>query len=185
VAEARQCSAPATMLYAPTYTDAVRIRISSLAPLPTGWKVDHPHLTSAFYDMLMSRWLDDETVASWGAEAAGTAPAAQALTARFTGSMVLLFGESTMTTGSYTATIDGVAVTEKVGDQMVGVLNPGNFGRACGGNVHLVKVLATGLDSAKNHVLVITPQPNAAKLTELRLESICVAGPGARVVVGP
>ena len=63
----------------------------------------------------------------------------------------------------------------------VPLFDPGQFARSCGGNVHLVKVLASGLAPGQPHVLIITPQPSARAATELRLESICVAGPGAQV----
>ena len=181
VAEGRRCAAPAAMLYASTYTEAVRVPLASLGALPAGWHVDHPHLTSAFFDMLMSRWLDQESVAEWGGEPAGVSAAAQPLLVRFHGSMVLLFGESTLATGTYQASIDGTPVTETVKGAKVPLFDPGQFARSCGGNVHLVKVLASGLAPGQPHVLSITPQPSARAATELRLESICVAGPGAQV----
>ena len=61
------CAAPEKMLHAPTYMTSARVRVSSLGQPPAGWKVGTPNLTSAFFDMLMSRWLDDETIASPGA----------------------------------------------------------------------------------------------------------------------
>ncbi len=111
ISEGRVCVAPPAMLYAPTYLTVARVHLARLAGLPAGWKADQPHLTSAFYDMLMSRWLDDECVASWGPGSAGAAPGeVQPLRVRFHGSMVMLFGESTLTTGRYRAAIDGAAV---------------------------------------------------------------------------
>jgi lysophospholipase L1-like esterase len=181
--EAKQeCAAPAEMLYAPTYRESARVRISSLGTLPAGWRVDHPNLTSAFFDMLMSRWLDDECVAAWGGK---DQPAAAApLKVRFRGAMVMLFGESTMKTGGYRALIDGKPAERHAGGKTLDTFAPGDFSRTCNGNVHQVQVLATGLDPAAEHTLELQPLPGTGE-QELRLESICVAGPGARVTAAP
>jgi lysophospholipase L1-like esterase len=186
IAEGRTCVAPPAMLYAPTYLTVARVHLARLAGLPAPWKADHPHLTSAFYDMLMSRWLDDECVAAWGPGGAG-APVAEVppLRLRFHGSMVMLFGESTVGTGRYRATIDGAVVRDLAAKPPADVLDPGAFGRSCNGNVHLVRVLATGLDASAEHALVIQPLPEAGKAGELRLESVCVAGPGAAAELAP
>ncbi len=187
IAEGRRCAAPPAMLYAPTYLTVARVHVARLAPLPAGWKADQPHLTSAFYDMLMSRWLDDECVAAWGRD--GGAPAVPAAVApmrlRFHGSMVMLFGESTIASGRYRATIDGTVVRDLAAKPPADFLDPGAFGRACNGNVHLVRVLATGLDAVAEHVLEIQPLPAAGSAGELRLESVCVAGPGAQAALDP
>jgi lysophospholipase L1-like esterase len=190
IAEDRRCVAPPAMLYAPTYLTVARVHLARLAPLPTGWKADLPHLTSAFYDMLMSRWLDDECVASWGHAGAGAGAVAaaaevQPLRLRFHGSMVMLFGESTLTTGRYRAVIDGAVVKDLAAKPVADFFDPGAFGRACNGNVHLVRVLATGLDLVPEHTLVIQPLPEVGKAGELRLESVCVAGPGAQAASEP
>ncbi len=180
VAAKQECAAPAQMLYAPTYRESARVRISSLGALPAGWRVDHPDLTSAFFDMLMSRWLDDVSIAAWGGK---DQPAVAApLRVRFHGAMVMLFGESTMKTGGYHALIDGKPATRNDHGKQVELFSPGDFARTCNGNVHLVQVLATGLDPMVEHTLEI--QPVAGSDQELRLESICVAGPGARVEAG-
>jgi len=57
------CKSPEKMLHADTYMTSSRTRISSLGPLPAGWKAGRPNVVSAYFDMLMSRWLDDEVVA--------------------------------------------------------------------------------------------------------------------------
>ncbi|HUS59425.1 MAG TPA: SGNH/GDSL hydrolase family protein, partial [Planctomycetota bacterium] len=59
-----QCKAPAKMLFADTCMKNARVRISTLTPLPEGWKAGVPNLTAAWYDGLMSRWLDDVVIAS-------------------------------------------------------------------------------------------------------------------------
>jgi lysophospholipase L1-like esterase len=191
ITEGRRCIAPPAMLYAPTYLTVARVHLARLTPLPAGWSAGQPHLTSAFYDMLMSRWLDDECVAGWGGgtpSAPGAAPgepAVQPLRLRFHGSMVMLFGESTLASGRYRATIDGSVVRDLAAKPVADFFDPGAFARSCNGNVHLVRVLATGLDAGSAHALVIQPLPEAGKAGELRLESVCVAGPGAQAVIEP
>jgi lysophospholipase L1-like esterase len=176
VAQAPANTAPAHMVHAETYRNAVRVRLSALGAPPAGWKVDHPNLTSAFYDMLMSRWLDDETIAT-RADAAAAQPAP--ISVRFHGAMALLFGESTERSGAYRVLIDGQPVQREVDKKKVDQLDGARMGRPCHGNAHLVEVLATGLDPAIEHTLVIEPRLEAGQ--ELRLESLCVAGPGAAV----
>ncbi len=62
------CRAPEKTLYDETYLTSSRTRLSSLRPLPSGWQVGTPRLVSAYFDMLMSRWLDDVVVATGPAE---------------------------------------------------------------------------------------------------------------------
>ena len=114
-------------------------------------------------------------------------PAASAtLRLRFHGSMVLLFGESTLATGCYRAAIDGVVVRDQQAKPPSETFDPGAFARTCNGNVHLVRVLATGLDAAREHTLDLEPASGAGKQDgELRLESVCVAGPGAQAALVP
>jgi len=50
-----------------------------------------------------------------------------------------------------------------------------------GGNTHLSQVVRTGLDPNVEHTLGIVPVFEGSAEQELRLESLCVAGAGARV----
>lgn len=185
----RVCRIPAKMIYAGTYMTAARVRISSLAPLPKGWQVAAPHLTSAFFDMLMSRWLDDETIACNRVVAPGpygkptkTPQEVARLQYRFHGQMVLLFGESTLISGKYRVYLDGKLVEHKPPKVKTPIseFDPGDFARRANGNVHHVNVVAEGLDPGVEHVLEIEPIFAADTVQELRLESICVAGGPAR-----
>jgi len=80
------CETPSRMIYGDTYTTATRARISKLGELPSGWRVGTPNHTSAYFDMFMTRWLDDEVIAS-----AASRP--EPLRVHFRASMVMLFGE--------------------------------------------------------------------------------------------
>jgi hypothetical protein len=96
---------------------------------------------------------------------------------------VMLFGECTSKSGKYRVYIDGKLVPHRSGDGKVVAddFDAGDFARKAGGNVHLVQVLAEGLDDATEHSLEIEPVFAADVAQELRIESICVAGGKASV----
>ncbi len=184
------CSPPDKMLYADTYMSNTRVRISTLKPLPAGWKVGSPNLTSAYYDMLMSRWLDDEVIGTTTPAISNTgdtpspgAVGGAPLRVKFHGTMVMLYGESTPRSCKYRVLIDGVLVTRTVANQKEPLVefDAGVLGRAANGNAHHVQVLAQGLDPVVEHTLEIVPVFAGAD-QELRLESICVAGGKAAVM---
>jgi lysophospholipase L1-like esterase len=188
VRDKKVCRAPARMLSASTYMTQSRLRISQLGPLPAGWKVGIPNRVSAYFDFLMSRWLDDVVIASNRSVeggAAGKTPTAaqqaQPLRVKFQGSMVMLLGESTPSSGRYRATLDGKLIERSQGGKMLTEYDPAAFGKAIGGNGHHVQVLASGLDPQAEHTLEIEPVFASDALGELRLESICVAGGAAQV----
>ncbi len=177
------CWSPERMLYADTYMHSARVRLSSLGTPPRGWRVGAPHLVSAFFDMLMSRWLDDETIARAEKPADGSKlNQPERFRVRFQGQMVMFFGETTKEGGKYRVYIDGALVRhrENRDSPLLDTFDAGKFGRAVGGNAHLSQVIAEGLDPEKPHVLEIEPAL-AAPGDELRLESICVAGRRAGV----
>ena len=185
VKERRVCRAPEKMLHAPTYMKSARVRVSSLAPLPKGWRVGRPNVVSAYFDMLMSRWLDDETVAARFEEKTGPDGKAERkpaqvepLRVRFSGSMVMLLGESTPASGHLRVRLDGKVVehTPDPKKPPVPLFDGGRLARLVGGNTHLVEIIAEGLDPAAEHALEIEPVFADDSEQELRLESICVAG---------
>ena len=191
VAAKKTCAAPERMLHAPTYTKQARVRLSSLGDLPAGWRRGVPNLVSAYFDMLMSRWLDDEVIASNRREEKDSAgkktlvPQQVApLEVKFRGEMVLLFGEGTPKSGRYRAFIDGKLVERPVPNskEPLREFDAASIAAPSRGNTHHVAVIATGLDPATDHTLRIEPVFDPDKEQELRLESICVAGGDARVI---
>ena len=184
------CAAPARMLHADTYMKNARVRISSLGDLPQGWQRGRPNLTSAYFDMLMSRWLDDEVIASnrlatksADGKVTLTAQDLGRLTVRFRGTMVMLFGESTLKSGKYRATIDGKNVAPKESVEMAPPLEFDSAGLAArsNGNTYYMQVLAETLDPNDDHLLVLEPLFAPDQEQELRIESLCVAGGDAKV----
>lgn len=186
------CAAPEKMLYADTYLKPARVRITSICPadkLPAGWRLGRPNLTAAWHDGLMSRWIDDVVIASNRSKVKNAEgkmeeqPQAIApLKARFTGSMVLLFGEGTTTSGKYRVLIDGKPVTHVPygAKEPVDTFDPST--KKFGGNIQHVQVVTTGPDATVIHTLEIQPAFLDGEAQELCLESICVAGGDAKVL---
>lgn len=194
VRDKQVCAAPAKMLNSNTYMTSARVRISSLGPLPEGWRVGAPNVVSAFFDFLMSRWLDDEVIAS--NRRASTDPSAEKkalsqtvapLRLRFQGSMVMLLGETTPKSGKYRVHIDGKLIrhTPYGAKEPLSEFDAGALARRIGGNGHHAQAIATGLDPAAEHSLQIEPVLLPDQEQELRLESVCVAGGKATVDRGP
>lgn len=183
------CAAPPKMLHADTYMTSARVRLSSLGKLPEGWRVGSPNLTSAWYDALMSRWLDDVVIASNRSKAVDpatkketTAPQkAGRLRVSFHGSMALLFGEKTPKSCRYRVWLDGKAVEHKEGQPPRALDSFDASSKQFGGNVHLAQVVAEGLDPKADHALEIEPLFATDEEQELRIESVCVAGGQAKV----
>lgn len=181
VSQSMVCAAPEKMLHAPTYMKNARVKLSSLGTPPQGWRVSVPNPVSAYFDMLMSRWLDDEMTASNRTKKEPQQVAK--FTAKFSGSMVMFFGESTVNSGKYKVIIDGKPAEHQPDKKKPPVqeFDAGNLGRILKGNTHHAQVIATGLDPAVEHALEIEPIFAADAEQELRLESICVAGGDAKV----
>lgn len=183
------CSAPEKMLHAATYTASARVRISSLGKLPEGWRLGAPNLTSAWYDALMSRWLDDLAIASNRATAVDpetkkpkpVPQKVERLRVKLHGSMVLLFGEKTLKSCKYRCHIDGKVVEHQDWATKKMLAEFDASAKQFGGNTHLSEAIAEGLDPAAEHILEIEPVFAGDEEQELRIESICVAGGKARV----
>lgn len=167
VADGRVSRLPEKMLYGDQFMQTQRFRIAEAGPLPAGWTRVHANRVGAYFDMQPSRWLDDVALAKAGD--------VQPLTFRFVGNSVALFGESTRTSGKVRVFVDGEVVRRKDEE----VIDIGHWGRQLGGNVRLYEWLVDGLAADVEHTLVVEPILEEGQ--ELRFESVCVAGPGARV----
>ena len=163
---------PDRMLFGEACLHSVRMPLRKLGPLPAGWRQGKPNVNAAYFDFLMSRWLDSVDIASRPAAESGKdlPPAPQRLRARFRGNMVMLFGEATPMSGEYRVWIDGRAVKYRPPDakKPSELFDPGRFARQIGGNGHHAQVIATGLDASADHILEIEPVLDAGQ--ELRLE---------------
>jgi hypothetical protein len=178
------CSAPEKMVHAPTYLTHARVALSTLGPLPAGWRTGSANRVSAYYDMLMSRWLESEVICSNRAESMDengrkrkTPQLPARLKVRFHGSMVMTFGEGTPLSARFHAYVDGRLAEHAVGKTMSTEFDTGRVARPSNGNTHSVELIAEGLDPETEHTLEIEPLwPADDKEAEIRVESICVAG---------
>jgi len=184
------CKAPEKMIHADTYMRVARVRISSLTPLPEGWAVGMPYVSSAAPDWLMSRWLDDVTFVRREASKPGKkdkaktadAPAAKIapLVVRFSGTEVAIFGQSSPDSCKFLVHIDGKPVA-KPGSKKDAkgrfIFDAGEMGKRVHGKTFFWQVLARGLADKAEHTLKIQPTFTAgAAKQEFMPESICVAG---------
>ncbi len=183
VRQGQVCRVAEPMLYGEAYLKSVRMPLVKLGPLPAGWRAGKPNVSAAYFDFLMSRWLDSETIASRPGPKSHTPKPKppEPFRAQFRGSMVMFFGETTKTSGKYRVRIDGRVVHYQPpkSKPTSELFDAGQFARLIGGNGHHAQVIATGLDPARTHTLEIEPVLEAGE--ELRLESICVAGKEAAV----
>ncbi|MBA3684115.1 MAG: SGNH/GDSL hydrolase family protein [Planctomycetes bacterium] len=192
------CRAPAQMLHAATYTTAKRIRLDGLGALPAGWTTGKPHLTSIYYDFLMSRWVDGLVVANSRRErkdaqgnpekgadgqVAREAQPVASLKLSVQASAILLFGEASESSGRFKVLVDGQPVVNHSAQTKGDVHFDANRWKK--GSGHLVIEVARGLDPEVAHSVEIVPVFTDGQDQELRLESICVAGNRATVVLVP
>jgi hypothetical protein len=169
------CRVPEKMLNADTYMHVARVKLSTLAPLPQGWRTTVPSGDYCAFDFLMTRWLDDVTAGSnfkfEGRDKIKASSPALPLELKFLGSSVLFFGASAPHSGKCKVTIDGV---EKIIDTRQ--LGPNNTGR-------MWCVVAEMLDATKEHDLTIAPIFDGDTPSQVQVESICVAGGKAKLWV--
>ena len=184
------CRAPEKMLHADTYMTWSRNRLSRLKQLPEGWQVGLVSRTSAWFDGLMSRWLDDVVIARnlkihgdpQTKRDVRTPLLVKPITVNFKAGSVLVFGEETIKSGKYLAFIDGKPVTRMQAGKEVTEFDLSS--KQMGGGRQHYAMLATGLDLNAVHTLEIRPLFADDGLQELRLESIGLAGGEARLIEG-
>lgn len=182
------CTPPAKMLHADTYMSWSRNRISQLKTLPEGWKAGYVSRVSAWYDGLMSRWLDDVVIANnmtvtedkETKKVTKTKIEVAPIIVKFKASSVLVFGEETVKSGKYLAFIDSKPATWEDGGKQNAEFDLS--AKKYGGNRQHYAMLMTDLAPMVVHTLEIRPLFSEDDPQELRLESICLAGGEARLV---
>lgn len=153
---------PSPPLHGDACKHVARVELASFGEtLPDGWRADTPSRVAAWYDGLMCRWLDSVVVARGK-------PAPLRLT--FQGGTVGVFGEEVVNGGQYRVRIDGKPVLAPKEAELFNT-----SAKRFGGNRQHFAILARGLDASKEHTLSIEPVLEADQ--QVRIESICVAGP--------
>lgn len=177
---------PAKTVHADTYLTFRRFNLAGLPSLPRGWGKGRPHLTAVNHDWLMSRWLDDLVAARNRALDEKGKPRlepqkVEPLRLQIEATSIRLFGECTADSGKFRVKLDGKPVAGKWGQEKDSDLFNGNLWKT--GNGFLLYEVARSLDPGVPHLLEIEPVFDDAKPQELKLESICVAGGKATVVL--
>jgi lysophospholipase L1-like esterase len=162
-----QCRIPPAMLNADTYMTINRFKLASLEKLPPGWRVGKPVRSAIAFDFTPSRWMDSVVIASRAKE---DTPSPKPLVLTVAGRDLLFFGETTMHSGKYRVLLDGKEIKS---------VDVGSLGQH--GNWRYIETIAQNLAASVHRIEII---PDLAPGQELRLESLCVAGPPARVEVG-
>ena len=164
-----------------TYAFVKRQPIASAAVLPTGWRKTLPWLRAGSFDFSCSRWMDSMCAAAncirtgWDAfEPNGVSPAP--LKGRFRGEVFGLMGESMPHCGAFRLVVDGKEVFKSYATDKMGKNFPPS--------AYLFTWPKGGFDPSVWHDFEIIPLFGAKDApSELRLESVCVAGSEAAAVV--
>jgi lysophospholipase L1-like esterase len=163
------CHVPDKMLHGDRYMHVLRFKLSSLPSLPDGWRTTYPSGEYCAFDFLMTRWVDDVTIASnylpvTRLETKSITPA-KPLKLGFKGSTVLFWGQATPRSGDCRVIVDGDE--QRVNFQQLGEHNTGR----------MWKLVAQGLNPDQEHTLHIIPDfSDSNEPLEIGLESICIAG---------
>ena len=168
VKEGRVCKVPAESVNAPRYAKRTRIEVADL-PAPKGWTKSKTFRTSAFFDGLSSRWMDDVLVAD------AKNKTIDPLTVEFTGTFVALFGEGDTDGLSANIKIDGKPVQYRANWKTAPVDDwPFNTKRF-GNKLFLFQEVSCYLQPGK-HTIEIQPIVPATGGGQFRLSSVCAAG---------
>lgn len=165
------CRVPKSPVFSDDYVTRKRICLVDL-PVQNGWTRSLTYRTSLWFDGLSSRWMGDVMVSD-----AAVGPV-EPLSIKFRGTFVGIFGEADGDGMSFKVTIDGEPVMHQASTKLppsdLWEMNTNRFGK---GRLYMWREIKHSLAPGE-HTLVITPVPNAGeKPGQLRIESICVAGP--------
>ena len=166
------------------YGKVCRASLRSAAKLPRGWRTTVPYLRAGSFDFSCSRWMDSMTVAAncrpkayTDYELTGETP--EPLKLRFKGAVVALMGESMENSGSVEIRIDGKQVGEGPWD------TKGMMAWGFAPSAYWFQTVESKLNPEDWHTLELLPHLKEGCPEQVRLESICAAGPNeAQVMFG-
>lgn len=172
IADGRTCSLPAKPIAGGIYQARNRICLVD-RPIPQGWKREKTFRTSLWFDGLSSRWMGDVLVCYVKDKAA-----VQPIRMDFDGTYAGVFGEADENGLSFQVKIDGQLVMYRADTKTPAtVIWPFRF--FLPGRLFVWRPLTDHLQLAPGrHTLEIEPIfPEGITQGQLRIESVCVAGP--------
>jgi lysophospholipase L1-like esterase len=176
VSDGRQAAAPVGLVFEDRYPVRQRIRLLDRR-LPSGWKQAKAFRTSMWFDGLSSRWIGDVVTCDLA-----DVDRAEPLCITFEGTMVGILGEADENGLSFIATLDGQILkptSKYVADGDAWSFSPARY-KTGDGCLLMWQELSDNLLPGR-HELTIRPVAPSARTShsvgQLRIESICVAGP--------
>jgi lysophospholipase L1-like esterase len=170
MAEGRICTVPEKPVFG-AFSRVERIRLSE--HLPEGWTKERTFRTSLWFDGLSSRWMDDVAVCD-----ARNRDQVKPLRMEFDGTLVGLFGEANQDGLSFRVRIDGEPVPYQPDKKKPAKPTwPTSTARFGTGNLFFWRLLARDLAPGKHVLEVESVFEEGTKHGQLRIGSVCVAGP--------
>lgn len=171
IKEKRVNRVPESPLSPDLYVHRKRILLRDL-PLPKGWKLSKTYRTSLWFDGLSSRWMGDVVLCDINDK-----NIVEPLKISFEGTLVALFGEANEEGLGFRVLIDGQPVPfvqKKKDPEPVWPFDTTRFGK---GNLFKFQNLSENLAPGKHSLEIHPVFPENVTKGQLRIESICVAGP--------
>ena len=168
VREKRLCNFPTDAVFADEYKTLFRFHPAA-APLPSGWRVERTLRPSVESGETSNDWMKEVAVADKGDENV------KPLRFSFAGTFLGILGEADENGLGFTISVDGdpIYFDEKEKDEVW----PSNKSGLAGGGHFFWHEISAKLSPGRHTVEILPVSEDQDQKGELRIESICVAGP--------
>jgi lysophospholipase L1-like esterase len=173
IKDGTQCVVPKETVYGNVYDVQTRLCLRD-TDLPKGWTVEKTFRTSAWFDGLASRWMEDVAVFD---VTKNEAPVP--LKIEFEGTFLGVFGEGDKNGLNFQVMIDGEIVNQIFTNSKTGVVTEKDFWdynkMKIVGRLFVWRRIANDLKPGKHTLEIIPIIPEGTEKGQLRIESICFA----------
>jgi len=173
VKEGSVCSVPTNSVFGTIYEDITRLCLRDI-DLPKGWTVEKTFRTSAWFDGLSSRWMEDVAVFD-----VKKSKKPIPLKLEFEGTFLGIFGESGKNGLNFKVLVDGEVVKQVFKNSKTGEITKKEVwnynGMKSVGNLFVWRKIANDLKPGKHTLEIIPVIPEGTEKGQLRIESICFA----------
>jgi len=149
-----------------------RRRLLAQQPMPIGWGRRKPYRTSLRFDGLSSRWMGDVTVCN-----ASDGTVVQPWRLRFEGTLLGVFGEADENGLGFRVFVDGKLIRYAPPQEPASAVWPADTKRFGTGKLLFWRVISTTLPPGPHKVEIRPVIAPDAPAGQLRIESLCTAGP--------